>query len=388
MPIIAIATLHAGPFEVGLLLTVEQLPQLLFPLIAGAWIDRLPKRSVLLVCDIGRAAVLIVVPLTAWVDLLSMPILFVTGFVAGTFTTWHKIAWQSMLPLVTERGDLIPAAAAIGQVEAIAEVGGPMAGGGLVGLVGGPAAILVDALSFAGSALLIRQLPRNERLHQGTHPPILGQIRQGVAYIARDPILRAIGLSGSVGVFAFAMRAPLLSVFLLDEKGLSPGRYGLIFSLSAVGFLLGSFLPNPVARRIGVGNAIVWPHIGFGLAFAGVALAVSLDHRAPLIIAVMLMIEGVFEPINNINQLSLRLSLMPAEMRGRLTSVVRFLVRGSYPIGALLGGWLGERIGISWALWIAVAGMPLGMLCYWGSGVLAYRTLPSLPIEAAPAIGE
>ena len=79
---------------------------------------------------------------------------------------------------------------------------------------------------------------------------------------------------------------------------------------------------------------------------------------------------------------------MPAEMRGRLTSVVRFLVRGSYPIGALLGGWLGERIGISWALWIAVAGMPLGMLCYWGSGVLAYRTLPSLPIEAAPAIGE
>jgi len=379
LPIIAIGTLHAGPFEVGLLLTVEQLPQLLFALIAGAWIDRLPKRRVLLICDAGRAAVLLLLPIGAAFDRITLPLLFVVGFVAGIFTTWHMIAWQSMLPLITRSDQLVPATSAIGQVESIVEVGGPFVGGGLIELVGAPTAVLIDAVSFAASARLIQQLPPTEVLRQSAHPPVLGQIREGVRYLLREPALRAIGLSGAVGVFFFSLRDPLLRVFLLDTKGLSAGRYGLIFTAAAVGYAIGSFLPGPVARKIGVGDAILWPHLGFGLAGLGVALAVTLDQRAPLWIALMLLLEGVFEPINNVNQLALRLTLMPQEMRGRLTSVVRFLIRGAYPLGAFAGGLVGQLIGIRAGIWLSALGVPLGAACYLGSNIRQYRHLPALP---------
>ena len=378
LPIIAIGSLHAGPFQVGLLLTVEQLPQLLFPLFAGAWIDRLRKRSVLLVCDWGRAIVLVIVPIAAWFGQLSLPVLFVTGFIAGTFTTWYLIAWQSMLPLVVEHNELVPAASAINQVESITQIAGPVVGGGLVGLVGGPAAILLDAVSFAGSAVLIQQLPQNETQTHFAHPPLLAQIREGIRYIVHDPILRAIGMSGALGVLFFSIREPLLAIFLLDEKNLGAGRYGLIFTLAAVGYAIGSFLSGRVSRRVGVGNAIVWPHIGFGLAGVGIALAVTIDQNAVAVIALMLLLEGIFEPINNVNQLSLRLSLMPREMRGRLTSVVRFLIRGAFPIGALLGGLIGQHIGVQTGMWIAAIGPIFAMAVYAGSGVLRYRILPPM----------
>ena len=175
LPIIAIGSLHAGPVAVGALLTVEQLPQLLFALLAGAWIDRLPKRRILIVCDAGRAAVLVLLPVAAWLDQISMPLLFVVGFIAGIFTTWHLIAWQSLLPLIMPAEHLLPANSAIGQVEAVTEIAGPAVGGGLVGLVGGPSAILLDALSFAGSAALVathnerlaQRMDRIVRLHEG-----------------------------------------------------------------------------------------------------------------------------------------------------------------------------------------------------------------------------
>jgi MFS family permease len=378
LPIIAIDRLDAGAFAVGLLLTVEQLPQLLLTLIAGAWVDRLRKRSVLLACDLGRAAVLLLVPIAAWADFLTMPLLFAVGFVAGCFATWHMIAWQSMLPLVVGSDELVPAASAIGQIEAISEIGGPVAGGGLVQAVGAPAAVLLDAVSFAGSAALINQLPQNEELAGEKRPPLIGQIGQGVRYILHDPVLRAIGLSGAAAVFFYATRDPLLRVFLLDEKGLSPGRFGLIYSVASVGYATGMFLPNRMARRFGLGNAIFWSLPVFGLATLGLAIAVSLDYRPALLIAVMLFFENLFEPTNNVNQLSLRLTLMPRDMRGRLTSVVRFLIRGAYPLGALAGGFLGEKLGTQTAIWLSVLGPPVAMLAFWRSGILRFRKLPEL----------
>lgn len=388
LPIIAIDRLGAGTFEVGLLLTIEQLPHLLLPLVAGAWIDRLRKRSVLLACDIGRALVLLVIPAAAWMDVLSLHLMFVVGFLAGSFATWHMIAWQSILPLIVDQEALVPASAATGQVEAVAQVAGPVAGGGVIQAIGAPGAVLLDALSFAGSAVLIRQLPQHEELARVKHPPLIGQIGEGIRYIMRQPVLRAIGVSGAIGVFFYAMRDPMLRVFLLDDKGLSAGRYGLIFSLAAVGFAAGSFLPGPAARRFGVGNAIVWSIPLFGLAGLGLAAAVAIDYRAPILIAVMMFFEGLFEPVNNINQLSLRLSLMPRDMRGRLTSVVRMLIRGAYPLGALLGGYLGEHLGVRSAIWITALGAPISIIAFWRSGILGYRRLPDIPAEPGSVGGE
>jgi MFS family permease len=383
LPILAVTTLGAGPFHVGLLLTFEQLPQLLFTLVAGAWIDRLPKRPVIMICDAGRALVLLAVPVAAWLDMLSMPGLYAIGFLAGVFTTWHMIAWQSLLPMITPGSEMIAGASAITQVEAMAEVAGPVAGGGLVQLVGAPAAVLIDAVSFAGSAALTSQIKVDEPPARSVQTSILSEIRAGFRYLFSDPILRAIGLSGGLGVFFFSIREPLLRVFLLDTKGLSAGRYGLVFTVAAIGFAIGAFLPGPVARRVGVGNAIVWPNVGLTLTAIGIALAVMLDWHAVAVISAMLFLEGVIEPTNNINQLSLRLALMPREMRGRLTSVVRFLIRGAYPLGALVGGAVGEWIGIDRAIWLAVLGGPLGMAAYLGTSILHYRHLPAVEVEAS-----
>ena len=383
LPIIAVTTLGAGPFHVGLLLTFEQLPQLLFTLVAGAWIDRLPKRPVIMICDAGRALVLLAVPIAAWLDMLSMPGLYAIGFLAGVFTTWHMIAWQSLLPMITPGSEMIAGASAITQVEAMAEVAGPVAGGGLVQLVGAPAAVLIDAVSFAGSAALIGQINVDEPPARSVQTSILSEIRAGFRYLFSDPILRAIGLSGGLGVFFYSIREPLLRVFLLDTKGLSAGAYGLVFTVAAIGFAIGAFLPGPVARRVGVGNAIVWPNVGLTLTAIVIAAAVMLDWHAVAVISGMLFLEGVIEPTNNINQLSLRLALMPREMRGRLTSVVRFLIRGAYPLGTLVGGAVGQWIGIGNAIWLTVLCGPLGMAAYIGTSILQYRQLPAVEVEGS-----
>ena len=381
LPILAVTTLDAGPFEVGLLLTFEQLPQLFFTLVAGAWTDRVPKRPLIVLCDAGRAIALLAVPVAAWLDVLSLPALYSVAFVVGIFTTWHMVAWQSLLPLIVKGDQMIAGTSAVVQVEAMAEVTGPVAGGGLVQLVGAPAAVLIDAVSFAGSAALIRQIDVQEAPREPTGASLLAEIREGFRYLFSSPILRAIGLSGGLGVLFYSVREPLLRVFLLDDKGLSAGQYGLVFTFGAAGFAIGAFLPGPVARRIGIGNAIVWPNAGLTLTAIVIALAVTLDQYAVALIATMLFVEGVIEPTNNINQLSLRLSLMPKAMRGRLNSVVRFLIRGAYPLGTLAGGAIGEWIGIRGAIWLAVLCGPLGMAAYIGSPVLQYRRIPDLDEE-------
>ncbi len=154
-----------------------------------------------------------------------------------------------------------------------------------------------------------------------------------------------------------------------------------MFTFGAAGYAIGAFLPGPVARRIGIGNAIVWPNVGLTLTSIVIALALTLDQYAVALIAAMLFLEGVIEPTNNINQLSLRLSLMPREMRGRLNSVARFLIRGAYPLGTLAGGAFGEWIGIRGAIWLAVLCGPLGMAAYIGSPVLRYHHLPEVDEE-------
>jgi MFS family permease len=151
--------------------------------------------------------------------------------------------------------------------------------------------------------------------------------------------------------------------------------------VAAVGYTIGAFLPGPVARRVGVGNAIVWPNVGLTLTAIVIAAAVTMDWHAVAVISAMLFLEGVIEPTNNINQLSLRLTLMPREMRGRLTSVVRFLIRGAYPLGTLVGGAVGEWTGIDRAIWLTVLCGPMGMAAYLGTSILHYRQLPALEVE-------
>ena len=161
------------------------------------------------------------------------------------------IAWQSLLPMITPGSEMIAGASAITQVEAMAEVVGPVAGGGLVQLVGAPAAVLLDAVSFAGSAALIGQIRSKRTTGTGRQTVDPVRDRAGFHYLFSDPILRAIGVSGGLGVFFFSIREPLLRVFLLDTKGLSAGAYGLVFTVAAVGYTIGAFLPGPVARRVG-----------------------------------------------------------------------------------------------------------------------------------------
>jgi MFS family permease len=251
----------------------------------------------------------------------------------------------------------------------------------LVQILGAPTAVLLDAVSFAGSAALVARIAVDEPPADAVRNPLLSEIKAGFRYMFNEPTLRAIALSGGVGVLFFSIREPLLRVFALDTKQLSPGEYGLIFSIAAVGYAIGSFLPGPLARRFGIGHAIVWPHLGLGAWGLLIALAVTLDWHAIRVIALMLFLEGLMEPANNINQLSLRLALMPPAMRGRLTSVARFMIRGAYPLGTLAGGAMGEVIGIKGALWISALAGPLGAACYLGSPVLRYRRLPEFQTD-------
>ncbi|MEJ7696510.1 MAG: MFS transporter [Candidatus Limnocylindrales bacterium] len=242
IPLVAVTLLHATPFEVALLGTIEFLPFILFSLPAGAWVDRLRRRPILIAGDLGRAVMLASVPIAYALGVLTMAQLYIVGFVVGTLTVFFDVAYQSYLPSLVERDQLVDGNGKLEASRTVAQSAGPALGGGLIGLVTAPLAILADSLSFVLSGLFVFLIRRTEPApdrHADEHGRPRGSLRQevseGLRYVLGNRYLRGIAASTATSNFFSNVAFATFIVYAVRVLGLSPLEIGLTFGLGNVG---------------------------------------------------------------------------------------------------------------------------------------------------------
>ncbi len=385
LPLLAIKVLDATPFEVGLLTTFETAAFLLVGLPAGAWVDRLRRRNVLIVTDIGRAALLGSLPLAWYFDLLTLPQLYLVALVTGVLTVFFDVSYQSYLPSLVGRDYLVEGNAKLEASRAVAQIAGPSIGGGLVQWLTAPYAIVVDALSYLWSAVWVGAISSREERPQKAPDRHLGrEIREGLSFVLRHRLLRAItATTGMSNLFSTILNTAFIIV-LADQAqlDLSAGTIGLVFTVGSVGGLLGAVVAERVARRVGQGITI-WLSI---LVSAPFALVTPLVQQGWVlwIVAACWAVIGFFVVIYNVTQVSFRQGLCPERLLGRMNATIRFLVWGTMPLGGFIGGVLGSTIGVRATMWVGAIGMALSFLPAFLSPLRTMRELPtSYDAEAA-----
>ena len=255
LPLVAVLALDAGPGQMGLLAAVGTLPNLLFSLHAGALVDRRGRRRETMIwADWGRAALLATVPVAYWLDVLTMAHLYVVAFLTGTLTVAFFVCINVLFTTLVPREQYVEGNSLVNGSRAFSFVAGPSIGGLLVQVLSAPAALLADAASFVGSALLLRSIRPEE-------PPVeqaeRGHVREGLRFVVRTPILRAkLAATATINFFNFVFFA-LFILYATSELGVSPGTLGLVLGAGAVGGVIGSVVTGRIARRLGVGPAFV-----------------------------------------------------------------------------------------------------------------------------------
>ena len=376
LPLVAILILHASTFEVGLLVSCQLAAFLVVGLPAGAWVDRMRFRSVLIVNDLLRAAALASIPVAHWLGALSIGQLYAVALLTGSCTVFFDVAYQSYLPQLVDRTALVEANAKLQASESVAQIGGPSVGGVLIQLVTAPYAILLDALSFLWSAAWVCAIEaRPARPPRAPDRNLRREIGEGLRFVLGNRLLRAIATCTGLANLFTSMANAVFYVLLARDLRLSAGWIGLIESTSAVGGLLGSLLARRVADRLGQGPAI-WIS---ALVMGPCGFVAPFVHR-DWTLGLLALAQGVLWTavvVYNITQVSFRQGLCPPALLGRMNATMRFLVWGAMPIGGVLGGLLGSAIGVRQTLFVVAVGGALTFLPVFLSPLRTLRELPS-----------
>jgi MFS family permease len=364
LPLLAALTLRASALEMGVLAAAGQVPFLLFSLPAGAWVDRLPRRPVLIATDVVSSALLLSVPLAVPFGGPAFPQLCVVAFGIGTMTVVSEVAHYAYVPSLVGRKRLTECNSKLQVSHSASAAAGPGLAGALVQLLSAPAAVLVDAASFLISAALLRSIRRHEPPSVSSEAglPLRRSIADGMRMLLGHPLLRAI-IVVSVPISFFT--SGFLAIYVLyatRDLGLGPATIGLTFAAGGVGAVSGAMLARRAADRFGLGPAIIG---GWILAAAGALLAPLAGGPTVVVIAILTMsraFEGVTGTVANIHQWSLRQVVTPDHLAGRVTAGHRFTVYGAGAAGALVGGALGAAVGLRSALLICAIGALLSPL--------------------------
>lgn len=393
IPLVAVTLLDASPFEVAMLGTVEFVPFILFSLPAGAWVDRLRRRPILIVGDLGRAVSLASIPLAHLLGGLTIWQLYVVGFVNGTLTVLFDVAYQSYLPSLVDRAQLVEGNGKLETSRTVAQTAGPAIGGGLIGVLTAPIAVVIDATSFAASALFVFLIRREEPTpdrhvdeHGRVRGGLRGEVADGLRYVLGNPYLRGIAASTAIANLFGGIAFATYIVYVVRDLGLSAAEIGVIFGLGNIGAIVGAVTANRFARRVGLGPAIVLAMLASGPGLLLMAAAPK-AFPAPFLIASGLLF-GLSVVVYNINQLSFRQAITPTSMQGRMNATMRFIVWGTIPVGQVLGGVIGTSLGVHEAIWIGAAGSFLAVIPLLLSPVRTLREMPAPVDDEAPAAAE
>ena len=381
IPLIAAVTLEVSAFEFGFLAVLQFLPFILLTIPAGVWVDRMRRRPILIGANLGRAALLLSIPvafLTGWLTIWQ---LYVVGFAIGCLEVFFDVAYQSYLPSVVERDRLVEGNAKLEISVSATSFIGPTIAGFLADLLRPAVAILFDVASYLASVLfllLIRQPETPPERHDpasGARPSMRQDAAEGLRYILRHRYLRHIAAcTGTLNLFG-NIGGAIMILYVVRELGLTPTTIGVVFSIGSTGVFVGALLSERAGRWIGLGPAIVWSALLSSFWLIAVALAPR-DAPVPFLIAGTFIgtLTGV---VYNVNQVSLRQAITPDRMLGRMNATMRFIVWGTIPIGALVGAVLAGAIGLQATIWVGAIGSFLGFVPVLLSPVRSLREIPS-----------
>ena len=384
LPLAAIYVLQAGPIEISLLRSLEFIAWLLMGLVAGAWVDRLRRRPIMVVADLGRAVLLGSIPLAAIAHVLTLAQLVVVAFLAAMLSTFFNSASTAYLPTIVARARLIAANSALSASVSAAEFTGFALSGILVQILTAPIAIGIDAISFVASAGLLATIRRQEppRPAVADREPMLREIREGIRVVAGSPILRALAAAHAATHVLWGVFGATYLLFATQEIGLGPAAIGIVVALGGLGSLLGATVAARVARRIGIGRAMILGLVGMT---AGNALIVLAPAGAVLIGGAFLVAQQLIADssgtVYEVVEQSLTQSIVEGRILGRVNATVGFVTTILALAGSILGGVLGEVLGLRAALAFGVLGSAAGALFVWFSPV---RSMWVIPEHAGP----
>ncbi|NUP54130.1 MAG: MFS transporter [Catenulispora sp.] len=378
VPLAAVVLLDSSTFQVGLLTAMSTLPFLLVALPAGALVDRAAKHRLMMWCDLGRLLLLGSVPLATLPGLhLTYWHLLLVALLTGVLTVFFDVAYQSYLPVLLDREDLVDGNGKLGTTAAFAQFAGPSLGGLLVGALGAARSLIADAATYAFSAASLFLIKTPEPPPHPGHRErrIRDDIKEGLHFVVRHPILRRIvGCTGTANLFNSMMLAVEIP-FMVRVLHLEPRGVGLVLTLGAVGGIVGGVIAAPLARRFGSARIIWLSQLVLGVPAFLAPLATP--GWGVLLYAAGLAFYGMVAVVYNVAQVSYRQVITPHALLGRMNASVRFIVWGTMPLGALLGGVLGTWLGLRAVVLIAVAGSYAAVLWVLFSPLRGMRDVPT-----------
>lgn len=388
LPLVAVVTLHAGAFAVSMLTALTWLPWLLVGLPAGAWVDRLPRRPVMLVCNIGSLLVLLSVPIAAWTDALTFTHLLLTALLTGLAAVFFQTAYQVYLPGLVPARDLSEANAKLQGSEAAAQVAGPGSAGLIAQAFGAVAGLLVDALSFAVSTLCLLRVRASEPAVHEQRPAsadgLRRQVAEGLSFLAGDPYLRVLAVHGALSNLALTGYQAILVVFLVRTVGADPASVGTLIAGMSIGGLLGATLATAIGRHLGSARGLLAANCAAG----PFALLIPLTAPGPRLGLVVIGGIGVGSAVvaGNVLKAGFRQTYTPHHLLGRVVAGMQFLNYGTIPVGAFLGGTLSTYLGLRLTIWIMAGGLTLAPLALLIGPLKQQRDFPQEPAGSRTAV--
>lgn len=380
MAVLAVTLLHASEVQLGYLNAANTAAFLLVGLVAGAWVDRWRKRSVMLVADVVRVVLVAAIPALWFAGVLTWWHLVAVAGLVGIATVFFDVAYQSYVPVLVHTDAVADANGHLESTAQVARLGGPAVAGLLLQVMSAPVLLLGNAAGFAASAVTLAVLRDTEVApDRAQRRPLITEIREGLAFVFSQPLLRRLVLTTGLSNLGATMVFTLQPLIVLRTLALDPAVFGVVMSLGAVGGLAASVLVGRLTKRFGEGPTIRLVLVLAAVAFFGVPLAAVVPTAAvPLLLGSSLCVSFTVV-VYNVIQVSARQRLCPPRLLGRMNASIRFLVWGIMPLGSLLAGALGSSLGAVETVFLGAAITAAGVLPWLG----AYGRLRELPCEVA-----
>ncbi len=375
MPLAAVIVLDATATEMGILFAVEMLPFLIFGLFAGVLADRMSRRAIMIVSDIGRSVALAAIPISWYFDAITWPLMYGVAFVAGAFTAFFDIAYQAYLPVLVKRSELLDANSKLETSRASSQVAGPSIAGLVVGAIGAPLAIAANSLSFLGSAFFLFRVKKREIVQEASaQKSVFAEIKEGLNIVFSNKMLRGIaGCTATANLFG-SMSYAILMLFMESTLELSPSWIGAIFAVGALGSVVGAVGSSRMVSALGLGKTIVISALLGGI--PTMLIIFAYPGNALFVLMPIWFVNGIVFVIYNVNQVSLRQAITPDNLQGKMNATMRFLVWGVFPLGGLIGGVLGEAVGLRTTILISGIGLLASVVWVAFSPVRSLKTIP------------
>jgi predicted MFS family arabinose efflux permease len=380
LPIAAVLTLGASPAGVGLLSALYYGPALIVGLACGGWVDRTRRRGLMVGADLVRAAVLAAIPIAALLHVLTLPLLYLAAALVGAASVLFEIADHAYLPGLVKREDLTRANASLSATESVAEIGGPALAGALFQVLAAPIAIAANAVTYLVSALFLAGIRRPEPTPDPEpHARWTDDVALGFGAALRHPLVAPLLLMTAGQSLAGGMFGALYIIFCVNVVGLNPALLGITIAAGGVGALAGTAAAGWLSRTLGVGGGILAAQAGLALAVVMIPLSPANTAQGMPVLVVSQFLGDATAVAVLILAGSLRQTVLPIAVLGRVGAAFKATAGGLAVLGALIGGALGEALGVRGAIWVGVAGLSLTPLLGLAGPLKRLREMPEGP---------